>query len=187
MVNLIRMSFWLGAVSLLAVSLGEFRGGLEAQTPATKAEPGPQPGQPAPPPRANLGRPTYSQTKEGQQLPAAQPEATDKALPINLATALRLAGRAAAGDRRSPGGRASRRGPVAAGGGVVAAHRLPRRGLRPFRRRHPRPIWHLFINTREELMLGGGMTMVFAATDAIFLPLAQRQVVKAGVRRAARP
>ncbi len=28
--------------------------------------------------------------------------------------------------------------------------------------------------------MGGGMTMVFAATDAIFLPLAQRQVVKAG-------
>jgi outer membrane protein TolC len=35
------------------------------------------------------------------------------------------------------------------------------------------------INTREEFMAGGGATVVFAATDAIFLPLSQRQVVRA--------
>jgi outer membrane protein TolC len=37
----------------------------------------------------------------------------------------------------------------------------------------------LFINGRNQFMAGGGLTAVFAATDAIFSPLAAKQVVKA--------
>jgi outer membrane protein TolC len=174
----------LGALGLALANLGQWP--LFAQVPAHQSEPAPPPSQLAPQtqylPRATLGQPVVIVSKDLPQLPPAQQDqqqSTDKPMPINLATALRLA------DAR----------PLIIAGAQAAVQ------ADAARLQQAQVLWlptvylgaayarfdgaaqgtsgSFFINTREELMLGGGMTVVFAATDAIFLPLAQRQVVRA--------
>ncbi len=169
----------LGAVCLLAASVSGVQGVLAAQQPASSGELGPQPAHVPGPPRVLLGRPTYSDSTGTPQLSLVQPEPTDKAMPINLATALRLAGArplVIAGAQAAVQADAARLQqaqvlwlPTVYLGAAYARFDGATQGQSG----------SFFINTREELMLGGGATMVFAATDAIFLPLAQRQVVKA--------
>jgi outer membrane protein TolC len=112
----------------------------------------------------------------------AQPRPGDQALPINLATALRLAG-------------ARPLIITAAQAGVeVAAAQLDRAGV----------LWlpsvdagvgyyrhdgatqgqsgTFSINTKDQFMVGGGFRAIFSATDAIFAPLAARQVLQSRAR-----
>jgi outer membrane protein TolC len=118
---------------------------------------------------------------EGQappRLPPANPEDTDIALPINLATALRLA------DAR----------PLM----IAAAQAALRVSAAQFEqaRVYWLPNFYVgaayyrhdgagqgnsgiqFINSRDQFMAGGGLTAVVSSTDAIFAPLALRQVVR---------
>jgi outer membrane protein TolC len=113
------------------------------------------------------------------QLPPGQPEPTDKAMPINLATALRLA------DARPliiAAAQASEQAEIARLQGAQALW-LPTvyvgAAYARFDGAAQGTSGTFVINTRDELMAGGGMTVAFAATDAIFLPLAQQQVVRA--------
>jgi hypothetical protein len=174
---------FLGAVCLLAICFSQTEAVLGGQMPMPGHEPGAQSGQLAPqgysvPLPVRLGTPIMLESKEAPQLPPGQPEPTDKAMPINLATALRLA------DARPL---------VIAGAQAVVQAEVARL-------QQAEVLWlptvyvgaayarfdgatqsqggAFLINTREELMAGGGATMVFAAADAIFMPLAQRQVVR---------
>jgi outer membrane protein TolC len=173
-----------GAVCLITVGLPKTGEVLGAQTPLQLHQPDlqsnqlPPPRSMAPPP-ARLGSPIYSVSKEAPQLAPGQPEPTNKTMPINLATALRLA------DAR----------PLVIAGAQAAVQ------AEVARLQQAEVMWlptiylgtayarfdgatqgtsgSFLINTREELMAGGGATAVFAAADAIFLPLAQRQLVRA--------
>jgi outer membrane protein TolC len=173
----------LGAAGLLLVAWNPTQRPLHAQTPANQPELGPQPGRLAPAapcfPRATLGSPVVIVSKEVPRLPQVQQDPADKPMPINLATALRLA------DAR----------PLVIAGAQAAVQ------ADAARLQQAQVLWlptvylgtayarfdgatqgssgTFLINTRDELMVGGGATMVFAAADAIFLPLAQRQVVRA--------
>jgi outer membrane protein TolC len=173
----------LGVAGLLAVGWDLHPGVALAQTPAKTEELGPEPA-PLPSavphrPHAMLGGPVVTASDQAPQLAPGQPEPSDKPMPINLATALRLA------DARPL--------VIAAAQAAVQAEAA--------RLQEAQVLWlptvyvgsaysrfdgaiqgssgAFFINTREEFMAGAGATMVFAATDAIFLPLAQRQVVRA--------
>jgi outer membrane protein TolC len=163
----------LGGAALLAQSAG-----IMAQV-RRDAEPAPVlPSPRAVPMAPACGPPMLSATTPPVKLAPAQPEATDFVLPINLATALRLA------DAR----------PLV----VAAAQASVETAAAQLE--HARVLWlpntylgaseyaHLggsagnsgteFTNSRNQLMLGGGVTAVFATTDAIFTPLASRQVLR---------
>jgi outer membrane protein TolC len=145
---------------------------------ATPHSPGPAPGSCTDP----LGVLQGPVVTEGQLPPRLQPgqlQDTDLGLPINLATALRLA------DAR----------PLV----IAAAQASLRVSAAQFEQ--ARVLWlpnvyvgasyyghvgggagnsgELFSNTRENFLAGGGLTAVVATTDAIFAPLAARQVVRA--------
>jgi outer membrane protein TolC len=145
--------------------------------PAPRQDPSP-PFITCPDPNLVLLGPTLQPGAESTRLPLAQPRPRDQALPINLATALRLAG-------------ARPLVITAAQASVeVAAARLDRAGV----------LWlpsvdagvgyyrhdgatqgqsgNFYINTKDQFMAGGGVTAVFSATDAIFAPLAARQVLR---------
>jgi outer membrane protein TolC len=122
--------------------------------------------------------PTLQAGTEASRLPLAQPRPGDQALPINLATALRLAG-----------ARPLIISAAQASVGVAAAQ-LERAGV----------LWlpsvdagvgyyrhdgitqgqsgNFYINTKDQFMAGGGVRAIFSATDAIFAPLAARQVLR---------
>jgi outer membrane protein TolC len=113
------------------------------------------------------------------QLPLGQPCAYDRQLPINLATALRLA------DGRPlviAAAQASLRVALAR---LAAAEVLwlPTIYLGGSYYRHDGAAQgnsgDEFINGRNQYMFGAGPVAVFSATDAIFVPLAAQQVVKA--------
>ncbi len=123
--------------------------------------------------------PTVSEGKPPPQPAPAQPEPTDKPLPINLATALRLA------DAR----------PL-----IIAAAQASVQA-EVARLRQTQLLWlpdiymgsayyrhdglaqgnsgNVYNNAKDQFMAGGGAVAVFAAADAIFAPLAERQVVRA--------
>jgi outer membrane protein TolC len=108
----------------------------------------------------------------------AQPRPSDQALPINLATALRLAG-------------ARPLVITAAQASVeVAAAQLDRAGVLWLPSVHAGVGYYrhdgatqgqsgnFYINSKDQVMAGGGVTAIFSATDAIFAPLAARQVLR---------
>jgi outer membrane protein TolC len=117
---------------------------------------------------------------EGQvpQVAEAKLEETDKPLPINLATALRLAGgrplQIAAAEASLRTAQAQLDGakvlwlPNVYVGGSYYEHEGAAQGNSGIQ----------FVNTRNQYMAGGGLTAVFSAADAIFAPLALRQVVR---------
>jgi outer membrane protein TolC len=126
-----------------------------------------------------LQGPILSQGRAPEGLTTPQVQEGDQPLPINLPTALRLA------DAR----------PLV----IAAAQASLQVALAQWQR--ARVLWipdfnlgtsylgHAggsagntgieYINARDQLMLGGGVTAVFAVTDAIFSPLALRQVLRA--------
>jgi outer membrane protein TolC len=126
-----------------------------------------------------LQGPVVSEGNAPLRLPPGQLRDTDLALPINLATALRLA------DAR----------PI-----VIAAAQASLEASQA-RLDQAKVLWlpNLYIgasyyyhgggaegnsgtefeNSRNQFLAGGGPTAVFSTTDAIYVPLAQRQVVRA--------
>jgi outer membrane protein TolC len=123
--------------------------------------------------------PILSEGQAPPQLTLAQPEATDKPLPINLATALRLAG--------------ARPLIIAAAQASVqlAASELERANvgwLPSFNvgagyYRHDGATQgqsgNFYINSKDQFMAGAGLSANVSATDALFVPLAARQVLLA--------
>jgi outer membrane protein TolC len=109
----------------------------------------------------------------------AQPESTDKPLPINLATALRLSG--------------ARPLIIAAADAVVAEALaalsrarvlwVPSFNVGAGYYRHDGATQgqsgNFYINSKDQALLGGGFTAKVATADALFAPLAARQIVQA--------
>jgi outer membrane protein TolC len=126
-----------------------------------------------------LQGPTLSVGQAPPQLSPSQPEACDKPLPINLAAALRLAGAR----------------PVviaAAEAGVqLAAAQLDRARVAWLPSvyvgagyyRHDGATQgqsgNFYINSKDEFLAGGGLVAHIATADALFAPLAARQVLRA--------
>lgn len=113
------------------------------------------------------------------RLAPAQPEPTEKPLPINLATALRLADArpviiAAAEASVAEAAAALTRAKVAwlpsvgAGAGYYHHEGATQGQSGTF-----------YINRKDQAMIGGGLTARFAFSDALFAPLSARQVVRA--------
>jgi outer membrane protein TolC len=105
-------------------------------------------------------------------------EPTDKPLPINLATALRLAG---ARPLVIAAAQASVRG-AAAGLERAQVAWLPNFYLGTAYFRHDGAAQgtsaNFYINTREQFQVGGGPVLILDASDALFAPLAARQVLR---------
>jgi hypothetical protein len=150
----------------------------DAPLPAPRQDPSP-PFLACPDPNVVLLGPTLQPGPEPIRLPVAQPRPRDnQALPINLATALRLAG-------------ARPLVITAAQAGVeVAAAQLDRADVLWLPSVHAGVGYYrhdgatqgqsgnFYINSKDQFMAGRGVTAIFSATDAIFAPLAARQVLR---------
>jgi outer membrane protein TolC len=155
-----------------------------AQAPAG-AEPLPMPA-PVPPPASIVGggnacvlpMPVVSEGR-GVSLPPGQLDPADKPLPINLATALRLSG------ARPIIIQTAEAGLEIAGAQLAKAKVLwlpsVYTGLGYYRHDGATQgqSGNFYINSKDQLMVGGGVVASFAATDALFGPLAARQIVRA--------
>jgi outer membrane protein TolC len=142
---------------------GRVRGMQQAEPPA--------PSHPAP-------APTTAPNPTG--LGPAKPAETDRPLPINLATALRLA------DARPLVIEAARAAVETEYGLYVQARVLwlPNIYLGVDYQRHDDGQQNalngqLILGPRNQFLAGGGVQMVFALTDAIYAPLAERQLLQA--------
>jgi len=112
-------------------------------------------------------------------LPAAKPGATDKPLPINLATALRLAGarpvliEAAVASEQA----------AAALWEKSRVLWLPSFNVGAGYYRHDGATQgqsgNLYVNSKDQLFAGAGLSAKVETADAIFAPLAARQVLRA--------
>src|SRR5262249_20213388 len=123
--------------------------------------------------------PTLTNAPAAPRLPAAPPEADDRPLPINLATALRLAG-------ARPIDITAAQASVEIAAAELARARvgwLPTVSLGAGYYHHDGATQgqsgNFYINTKDQFLAGGGLLARFAATDAIFAPLAARQVLRA--------
>jgi len=142
---------------------------------------GPPPNLPPAGPRLTpvLSGPIVSEGDQPPNLGSALPGECDRPLPINLATALRLA------DARPLVIDAAQASLQVALAQLAAAKVLwlPDVYLGGSYYRHDGGnqgvSGNQFINGKDQFMLGGGPTAVFAATDAIFSPLALKQTVRA--------
>ena len=109
----------------------------------------------------------------------AEPEQNEQALPINLATALQLA------DGRPLIIEAARAGEMIAYSQLEQAQVLwlPDVLLGSDYQRHDgaaqRTTGEVAINSRNQLMAGGGLKAIFGLTDAIYAPLSAQQVYRA--------
>jgi outer membrane protein TolC len=110
---------------------------------------------------------------------AATPEHTDDVLPINLATAMRLS------DARPLVIQAAFASEMTSSGLLQQAQALwlPDLYLGSDYQRHDggaqRTTGDVAINDRNQFLAGGGLKAVFALTDALYAPLAARQVYRA--------
>jgi outer membrane protein TolC len=145
------------------------------------AQEGPPPLPACPDAAAILRGPVLSEGQAPPRLPPAQPDATEKPLPINLATALRLAGARpiviAAADASVQLATAEyQRARVAW---------LPSFNVGAGYYRHDGSTQGqsgtFYINTKDQFFAGAGLTARVAAADALFAPLAARQVLRARV------
>jgi outer membrane protein TolC len=135
-----------------------------------------QQGEPSP----NLPAPALVETRDPTGLKSAKPDETDRPLPINLATALRLA------DAR-PIIIEAARAAVETEYGLYQQARvlwLPTINLGVDYQRHDSGQedvlnGQLIIGARNQFLTGGGAQAVFALTDAIYAPLAERQLLRA--------
>ena len=146
---------------------GEPKTSMEAAPPAS-----------CPGPVQALEGPTLTNAPAAPRLPAAPPEADDRPLPINLATALRLAG-------ARPIDITAAQASVEIAAAELARARvgwLPTVSLGAGYYHHDGATQgqsgNFYINTKDQFMAGGGLLARFAATDAIFAPLAARQVLR---------
>jgi outer membrane protein TolC len=120
-------------------------------------------------------------TKVGNapEIAAAEPEKTDQTLPINLATAMRLA------DARPLVIQAALASEMTTYGRLEKAQVLwlPDIYLGSDYQRHDggaqRTTGDVAINDRNQFLAGGGLKAVFGLTDAIYAPLAAQQVYRA--------
>jgi outer membrane protein TolC len=164
------------------------------QTPETAPLPRPfPPGSPEAPPGGSSAYPPANCTDPAKvlqgpalteggvpvRLPAAQPDGSQQPLPINLATALRLA------DARPlliAAAQARLREALAVWD-QTKVYWLPNTYLGADYYGHTGPAegvsGNQFTNDRSQFLVGGGLYAMVATTDAIFEPLAQRQVVRA--------
>jgi outer membrane protein TolC len=125
--------------------------------------------------------PVLSEARAPDRLPPAQPKATDQPLAINLVTALRLAG-------ARPVIIAAAQASVQAAAAELERARvawLPSVNFGAGYYRHDGSTQgqsgNFYINSKDQFMAGGGLTARFATTDALFAPLAARQVLRARV------
>jgi outer membrane protein TolC len=180
--NLRRHTWKLALLPAIALSIGPSMSAVAAEdivptipvwSPQTPRAPLPACADPL----AVLQGPIVSDS-QALQLSEAKLEETDKPLPINLATALRLAGgrplEIAAAEASLRTAQAQLDGakvlwlPNVYVGGSYYGHEGAGQGNSGIQ----------FVNTRNQYMAGGGLTAVFSAADAIFAPLALRQVVR---------
>jgi outer membrane protein TolC len=159
----------------LVITLSLPQGLGAADEPKTPVPPSPAP---CPGPRFLLG-PVLADEPEAPRLATAQVEPDDRSLPINLATALRLGGArplviTAAQASVETAAAALERARVAwlpsvyAGAGYYH-HDGATQGQSG----------NFYINTKQQFLAGGGVVARFDAADAIFGPLAARQVLRA--------
>jgi outer membrane protein TolC len=157
------------------VGVVAFQTGLElapAQSPyrVQQAEPSP----------ACLPTPALAESRDLTGLRPPKPDVTDRPLPINLATALRLA------DAR-PVIIEAARAAVETEYGLYEQARvlwLPTVYLGVDYQRHDGGqenvlTGQLIVGARSQFLAGGGAQAVFALTDAIYAPLAERQFLRA--------
>jgi outer membrane protein TolC len=138
------------------------------------------PAKPAcPDPLPLFGGPVLAEGKAFTRLTPAQPAATDRPQAINLATALRLAG-------ARPVIIAAAEASVQVATAEFERARitwLPSVNMGAGYYRHDGATQGqsgtFYINTKEQVMAGGGLTARVATTDALFAPLAARQVLQA--------
>jgi outer membrane protein TolC len=162
------------ALFLVASSLGV---PLAAQEPPAVAPPVPVAG--CPDPTAVLQGPVLSNGPVPGGLAAAPPAATDRALPINLATALRLSG------ARPVVIEAAQASEQAAVAELQRARVLwlPSFNVGAGYYRHDGATQgqsgNFYTNSKEQFFAGAGLTARLATADAIFAPLAARQVLRA--------
>ncbi len=149
--------------------------GLSAPPPAPAA---PSPAA-APDPCGALLGPVFTEGKAQPPVKPAQVEATDRWLPINLATALRLAG-------ARPLAVAAAQAHVQTAAAELARTRvgwLPSLEVGAGYYHHDGAAQgqsgNFYDNTKDQYLAGGGLTARVAATDALFAPLAARQVLRA--------
>jgi outer membrane protein TolC len=123
--------------------------------------------------------PILSEGHSTARLPPARPEVTDKPLPINLATALRLAG-------ARPIIIAAAQASVQAAAAQFQQARvlwLPSFNVGTGYYRHDGSTQgqsgNFYINSKDQFFAGAGLTARVSAADALFAPLAARQVLRA--------
>jgi outer membrane protein TolC len=174
----------LGLVLFLALGLCSNRGPGAAEQPKTSAGPVPTPS--APPSAAPcpggvrfLQRPVLTDEPQAPRLAAAQPEPDDRSLSINLATALRLAG-------ARPIIIAVAQASVETAAAALARAKvtwLPSFYVGAGYYRHDGATQGqsgaFYINSKDQFAAGTGLVARFAAADALFAPLAARQIVRA--------
>jgi outer membrane protein TolC len=132
------------------------------------------------PPVPTLPAPRLAESGPAAGPAPAQPEETDRPLPINLATALRLA------DAR-PIIIEAARAAVETEYGLYEQARvlwLPTVYAGFDYQRHDGALQNflngtIILGTRQQFLAGAGARMVFALTDAIYSPLAERQLLRA--------
>jgi outer membrane protein TolC len=133
--------------------------------------------EPAP---ARLSAPALAESNDPTGLKSAKPDVTDRPLPINLATALRLA------DAR-PVIIEAARAAIETEYGLYEQARvlwLPTVSFGVDYQRHDGGqenvlTGQLILGARNQFLAGGGAQAVFALTDAIYAPLAERQLLRA--------
>ena len=121
----------------------------------------------------------FYQSPSSARLATPTPDALDRPLPINLATALRLS------DARPLMIGAAQASVLVAAAQLDRANVLwvPSLNLGAYYYQHNGGAQivqsgNIAINSRQEFLGGSGLTAIFATTDAIFEPLAARQVLK---------
>ncbi len=149
---------------------------LAAQEPSTNA----QPRMPTACPncRSVLDGPVLSIDERTARLPGADPDASDRPLPINLATALQLAG-------ARPTIIAAAQASVEVAQAQLSKANvlwLPSLDVGAGYYRHDGATQgqsgNFYDNSKDQFFAGAGFTARVAATDALFAPLAARQVVR---------
>ncbi len=168
------MDRWVVAVTLITAPILSAERARATDPPATAI----QPTSICIDQHAVLQGPVLTEGQAGTPLAPGQPEATDQPLAINFATALRLA------DARPLIINIAQASVQVAAAQLEQARVLwlPTIYLGASYYRHDGGgvgnSGQLFVNGRDQFMAGGGVTAVFATTDAIFTPLAARQVLR---------
>ena len=122
--------------------------------------------------------PQLSDAESAPQIAAAQPEAIDRTLAINLATALRLA------EARPLVIEAAKASEIIALSELERTKYLwlPDVNIGTDYQRHDgaqiRTTGEVAINSRNQFLAGGGVKAIFGLTDAIYAPLAAQQVYR---------